>query len=477
MSRVYAVASAKGGVGKTTTAANLAAALSAAGARVVAVDADLAMPNLAGALGADVHGATLHDVLAGRADVATATVRGVAGVAVVPGDPDVDAYRESDPDGLGDVLAALSAYDYVLLDTGAGLSHDTLVPLTHADEVLLVSTPDRDALGDTGRTREVAERVGATVAGAALTRTREGTDVDAAATRLGVEVLGSVPESTAVAEGTEAGQPVVVRTPNGSGASAYRALAAALTGETVDDLGSDPAVGTADAASGGDGDSPDRRPTAARAADSTVASPADVAEVIEEAEPDEAADERGTDADGADEGADADGPGAAGADVDERGSTPGSGADADSTAGTGDADAGAEADAEREADSEETGGETGADEEAGADAGDAGGGGRGGDVARTDEGAGGDEDDVDAPDPDAPAEYIQEAVVEAEVDAEARDAVRSASGSEDGEADEADEADEANEADEADEADEANEADEGTDGENGRKGFLSRLFG
>jgi septum site-determining protein MinD len=433
MSRVYAVASAKGGVGKTTTAANLAAALSAAGARVAAVDADLAMPNLAGALGADGRGATLHDVLAGRADVATATVSGVEDVAVVPGDPDVDAYRETDPEGLADVLAGLSTYDYVLVDTGAGLSHDTLVPLTGADEVLLVSTPDRDALGDTGRTREVAERVGATVAGAALTRTRAGTDVDAAGDRLGVAVLGSVPESTAVADGTEVGRPVVARAPGSPAAAAYRSLAAALTGETVD--GPDPPAETAGGASGDDDPPAARGHDHDRDADRppAAAPPADVEAVIEEAEPGDGDGPRG-----AGEG-DADGPGVAAPDVDGSASA--------SPAAVGD-DSDATVDAAPD-DADSSTGEARGDADRGDDA-------------------------VDAPEPEAPAEYIEAAAEEAEVDAEARDAVRSASGNDDAGAGDAD-ADGDGDGSRGD--GEGTDGGEGGDGENGRKGFLSRLFG
>lgn len=237
MARVYAVASAKGGVGKTTTAASLAAALSATGADVAAVDADLGMPNLAGALGVEVDGVTVHDLLAGHGDASTALRDGAAGVAVLPGSSDLDAYREADPSGLSVALEPLDGYDYVVLDTGAGLSHDTLVPLGLADETLLVSTPDRDALADTTRTREVADRIGATVTGAVLTRVRNDpdreVDAEAAADRLGVEVLASVPEDDDVGRAAALGRPVTSFAPHGPAAAAYRELARTLTGADV----------------------------------------------------------------------------------------------------------------------------------------------------------------------------------------------------------------------------------------------------
>ena len=70
---VYALASGKGGVGKTTSTINLGAALRAAGHDTVVVDADLAMANL-GAMVDVLSGPTLHDVLAGAAALHAALV-------------------------------------------------------------------------------------------------------------------------------------------------------------------------------------------------------------------------------------------------------------------------------------------------------------------------------------------------------------------------------------------------------------------
>src|SRR6056297_3632084 len=263
---VFAVASGKGGVGKTTTAVNVATAIAGGGYRVAVVDADLGMANMSGLLSLDPGDATLHDVLAGEADVGEATYEVARGIFAIPSGEELDTYAKTDARGLGDVLDDLEGrFDYVFLDVGAGISHETVLPLGVADAVVLVSTPEPAAIHDTKKTIELTERSGGDVAGLVLTRTRPESDIshDDLADRLEVPLLGTIPEDAAARESVYAGTPLIVYDPDGPAAAAYRQLAAAVTGveisapdasdegETADDASTTQTPVVGDAASGG----------------------------------------------------------------------------------------------------------------------------------------------------------------------------------------------------------------------------------
>ncbi|ELZ58609.1 MULTISPECIES: P-loop NTPase [Halorubrum] len=253
MATVYAVASAKGGVGKTTTTAALATILAESGADVVAIDADLGMANLASAVGVTPGETTVHDVLAGEAEPAAAVREGPSGLRVVPGATHLDAYAAADPSGLRQVVEAFDDADFVFVDAGAGLSHDSTLPLAIADETLLVSTPERSALGDTEKTRQLTERLGGTVAGAAITRVTDDTD-EVVTALLDAPVLGRIPDDEAVGRAAAANRPLSAVAADAPATRAYRDLARALTGVDVAGAGLDgPAAEAASGARSGDG--------------------------------------------------------------------------------------------------------------------------------------------------------------------------------------------------------------------------------
>ena len=223
---VYTIAGGKGGVGKTTTTVNLAVALSQEGHNVVAVEADLGMTNLGQAL--DVESDVgVHQVLAGEAAVAEAVVDGPEGVSVIPGDRSLEAFADADPSMLGKVIDTLAvAYDVVLVDTGAGLSHETLVPMGRADRVVLVTSGRAVSMDDTDKTAALAEQVGSAPVGAIVTKVREDEDP---ADSLDVDVLGTIPR---VPDALDA-SPLVTDARDSEAAAAYRDLAEILAADHV----------------------------------------------------------------------------------------------------------------------------------------------------------------------------------------------------------------------------------------------------
>jgi len=232
---VCTIAGGKGGVGKTTTAINIAAVLESEGYDTVVVDADLGMANLGEMLGVE-YDVSVHEILAGNSTVSAALTDAPGGLTVIPGEQSLEAFAEADPAKLRKVLKTLrNTYDVVLVDTGAGLSHETTVPLGLANGVLLVTTPDEVAVSDTVKTAELADRVDGTVIGALVTRVTRDTDVPAIADQLPCPLLGVIPADT-VAAGEE---PLVVNSSDSDAADAYRQLTGSLSAVFFDGASGD----------------------------------------------------------------------------------------------------------------------------------------------------------------------------------------------------------------------------------------------
>ncbi|RQG90504.1 MinD/ParA family ATP-binding protein [Natrarchaeobius chitinivorans] len=230
---VYAIASGKGGVGKTTTTVNLGTVLAQAGERVAIVDTDLGMANLAGFVSLTPDATTLHDVLAGDVSIEDATYRLADNIVAVPSGTDLDEYAKTSPEGLREAVSELrSTYDYVFLDVGAGVSHETVLPLGLADSVVVISTPEPAAVQDSQKTVELTERAGGDIAGLVITRTHPGSDIsyDEIADRLDIPLLGTVPDDPTSRESVCAGTPLVVYDPQSPASDSYRRLAADLSG-------------------------------------------------------------------------------------------------------------------------------------------------------------------------------------------------------------------------------------------------------
>jgi len=156
--RIIAVTSGKGGVGKTFVSANLAAALSRAGRRVLVLDADLGLANLDVVLNLFPK-ITLHDVFTGKSTLRDAILPAPGGFSVLLAGSGMVEYSRMTPelrDQLQQVMQEVEPmFDHVVLDTGAGISDVVLYTVSLADEVLVVVTPEPTSLTDAYATIKV----------------------------------------------------------------------------------------------------------------------------------------------------------------------------------------------------------------------------------------------------------------------------------------------------------------------------------
>jgi flagellar biosynthesis protein FlhG len=149
--RIVAVASGKGGVGKTWLAITLAHGLARAGQRVLLFDGDLGLANVDIQLGL-TPGADLGTVLAGRVALRDAAIAHPGGFDILAGHSGSGALAGVAPAALEQLLAALrmaaSGYDTVLLDLGAGLDRPVRRMAAFADRLLVVATEEPTSLTD-----------------------------------------------------------------------------------------------------------------------------------------------------------------------------------------------------------------------------------------------------------------------------------------------------------------------------------------
>jgi len=239
MVTTYTIASGKGGTGKTTVSVNLGTSLAALGKETYILDADMGMANMGIVLGLENVPVSLHEVLAGKANVSEVIYDGPEGVKVVPSGISLQGFQNADPERLRDVMREIiTRCDILIIDAPAGISRDGVIPLAIADEVILVINPELSSMVDALKTKILTELIGGKVKGFILNRaTFENTEVSVKKIQevLGLNLIGIIPEDPNVRRSAAYRQPIVIRNPDSPASIEIKRIAARIAGVTFDD--------------------------------------------------------------------------------------------------------------------------------------------------------------------------------------------------------------------------------------------------
>lgn len=248
-SRVIAVASGKGGVGKTNLAVNIGLSLARRGLRVAILDADLGTANVDVILGLHPRYHLQH-LISGQKELSEIIVPGPFNLQVIPGAsglPDLADLPEVKRHTLLQALLSLDGYvDLLLVDTGAGVNRGVVQFILAAGELLLVTTPEPTAITDAYALIKVLANYRAPVSTKlVVNNVQHRGEGELAARKLTVvaerflgrqvEMLGTLPHDRHLTEAVRMQTPLVERYPKAAITTAIEDLSERLwTGSTVE---------------------------------------------------------------------------------------------------------------------------------------------------------------------------------------------------------------------------------------------------
>ncbi|MBE3578134.1 MAG: septum site-determining protein MinD [Limnochordales bacterium] len=240
--RVIVITSGKGGVGKTTTTANLGMALAQLGRRVVMIDADIGLRNLDVVLGLEnriVY--DLVNVAEGTCRLRQALIRDkrCETLYLLPAAQTRDKEAVS-PEQMRKITEELAQeFDYVLVDSPAGIERGFRNAIAGAKEALVVTTPEVSAVRDADRIIGLLEAEELREPRLILNRLRpdmvrrgDMMTMDDVLEILAIKPIGIIPDDESIIVSTNKGEPVVLD-PHSRAGQAYREIARRLEGEDL----------------------------------------------------------------------------------------------------------------------------------------------------------------------------------------------------------------------------------------------------
>ena len=236
------VTSGKGGVGKTTSSANIATALALLGKKVCMVDTDIGLRNLDVVMGLEnriIY--DLVDVAQDRCRLEQALVKDKRfdELYLLPAAQTKDKHAV-EPDDVKKMVTSLKAtFDYVIIDCPAGIEHGFRNAVAGADKAIVVTTPENAAVRDADRIIGLLDKHGIQGPKLVINRARinmmrsgDMLDIDEICSVLAIDLLGIVPDDEYVIKAANTGEPTVMN-PNSKASVAYRNIARRILGDSV----------------------------------------------------------------------------------------------------------------------------------------------------------------------------------------------------------------------------------------------------
>ncbi|MBI2548491.1 AAA family ATPase [Candidatus Woesearchaeota archaeon] len=238
MARFVSLVSGKGGVGKTSSAINLAAALTDFGREVILVDADINASNMGILLGYHKPAVSLQECLAGKKKITNAICIHPSGLKVIFSDVALDAHAFT-LEHLGEKLRELqNLAEIILIDGAAGLGEEAKAAIKAADDVMIITNPELPAVTDALKTVKIAKDLKKNILGVVITRVK-GDHLEMSPTNINQmlqqKVIATIPDDEVMRSLHRIQYPTVVSHPESKVAKAYRKLAANLIGATYEE--------------------------------------------------------------------------------------------------------------------------------------------------------------------------------------------------------------------------------------------------
>ncbi|MFD1886401.1 septum site-determining protein MinD [Paenibacillus wenxiniae] len=242
MGEAIVITSGKGGVGKTTTSANIGTALALLGKKVCLVDTDIGLRNLDVVMGLEnriIY--DLCDVADGRCRLNQALVKDKRfdELYMLPAAQTKDKNAVS-PEQVKEIVLELKKdFDYVLIDCPAGIEQGFKNAIAGADQAIVMTTPENASVRDADRVIGLLENSHIRSPKLVVNRIRHNMvksgdmlDIDEVLQVLNIDLLGVVPDDELVIKASNSGEPTVMN-PDSKAAIAYRNIARRILGDTV----------------------------------------------------------------------------------------------------------------------------------------------------------------------------------------------------------------------------------------------------